>query len=358
MGDPSTFCSAVLTVRIRVVESPARLELSGVRKRFGDTEVLRGVDLVVSPGNTVALLGPSGCGKTTLLRTIAGLEKIDAGRIELDGRPLSAPGVEIPPERRGVGMVFQDWALFPHLTVAENVAYGLDKAERSRVREVLELVGLEGLENRMPSTLSGGQQQRVAVARAIAPRPQVLLFDEPFSNLDADLRAKVRREVRRLLAELKITSLFVTHDQEEAFVVGDEVAVMRDGRILQQDEPASLYAAPVDPWVATFVGEANLIRGWGRGAGAETPLGVVPLRRPVRGECTVLVRPEDLRIEPDGDAVVTTVEFYGHDTSYRVATPVGELLVRALAAPRFKKGERVRLRYGGVSAVAYVPPAD
>ncbi|GIU91504.1 MAG: iron ABC transporter ATP-binding protein [Acidimicrobiia bacterium] len=331
------------------------LQVLGVHKRFGSHRVLDGVDLTVPSGRLVALLGPSGCGKTTLLRAIAGLEAIDSGSITLAGRVLAGPGVNLPPEKRGVGMVFQDWALFPHLTVGENVAYGLPRSDRWRVGEVLRLVGLEGLEDRMPATLSGGQQQRVAVARALAPRPQVLLFDEPFSNLDADLRVKVRREIRRLLKELRITALFVTHDQEEAFVVGDEVAVMRNGRILQQDPPAKVYEAPVDPWVAAFVGEANLVPGRAAGEVADTPLGRVPLAAPLTGDCTVLIRPEELDLDPDGDSLVTTVEFYGHDTSYRVATPSGEMLVRALAAPRFGEGSRVRLVYRGRAAVAYPP---
>jgi iron(III) transport system ATP-binding protein len=331
----------------------ADLVVVNLRKSFDGTPVLAGVDLVVPAGATVALLGPSGCGKTTLLRVVAGLESADAGEVILGGRTVTGPGVHVPPEKRRVGMVFQDWALFPHMTVAQNVAYGLGGDDRHRVEEILAMVGLEGLGGRMPSTLSGGQQQRVALARAIAPRPAALLLDEPFSNLDADLRARVRTEVHRLLQELGITTLFVTHDQEEAFVVGDEVAVMHQGVIEQQDPPAVLYALPATPWVAGFVGEANLMEGDAHGEEAWTQVGPVPLHRGAEGACTVLVRPEQLALEPGGEGEVRRVEFYGHDTSYRVAIPGGELMVRAMAAPRFSRGDRVRVTYQGPPTVAY-----
>ena len=211
------------------------VDVRGVHKSFGTTAVLRDVDLDVPSGSVVALLGPSGCGKTTLLRIIAGLEAPDAGEVRVGGRLLTGPATSVPPEHRRVGMVFQDWGLFPHLTVAQNVGYGLPRGERrgARVDEALELVGLVGLGHRSPTTLSGGQQQRVALARALAPRPSVLLLDEPFSNLDAALRVQVRGEVHRLLRELGVTTVFVTHDQEEAFVLGDEVAVMSEGRVVQ-----------------------------------------------------------------------------------------------------------------------------
>ena len=204
------------------------VDVSGVNKSFGETDVLHEIDVSVEPGTSLALLGPSGCGKTTLLRLIAGLERPDEGQVSVGDQVMAGPSTWVPPEKRNVGMVFQDWALFPHLTVGKNVGYGLDRAERkgSRISEALDMVGLADLVDRMPDTLSGGQQQRVALARAIAPRPSVLLLDEPFSNLDSALRVGVRTEVHRLLIDLGITSIFVTHDQEEAFVLGDEVAVM------------------------------------------------------------------------------------------------------------------------------------
>ncbi len=340
---------------------PEGLSVRGVFKRFGDTAVLIDADLDVAPGSTLAVLGPSGCGKTTLLRILAGFEVPDAGTVTLADRTLIAPGVFVAPEKRRVGMVFQDWALFPHLTVSENVAFGLPRSDRrgGRVEETLEMVGLEGLGHRMPHTLSGGQQQRVAIARTVAPRPSVILLDEPFSNLDADLRIRVRSEVHRLLRELGITTVFVTHDQEEAFVLGDEVAVMQNGIIVQQDSPSVLYDRPVSEWVAGFVGEANLIPAEADGLVATTPFGLVPLVDDANGSCRVLVRPESLVLSAGGDGAVTNVEFYGHDTAYRASLPWGDVLVRAMAAPRFLPGDPVTVAYAGPRAVAFaVDPAD
>src|SRR5918994_3275367 len=296
------------------MNGPVAIDVRAASKRFGALEVLRRVDLRVEPGRIVALLGSSGCGKTTLLRTIAGLERLDGGQVTVGERVLSAPGVHVPPERRRVGMVFQDWALFPHMTVTQNVGYGLRRAERSgpRVEAALSMVGLEGLGERQPGTLSGGQQQRVALARALAPQPGVLLLDEPFSNLDSALRVQVRTEVHQLLAELGVTTVFVTHDQEEAFVLGDEVAVMQGGRIVQQAPPATLYARPATAWVATFVGDANLVDGTASGDAAATAVGTVALEPGTPdGPVRVVVRPEEIRVAPlDGDDrdVAATVE--------------------------------------------------
>ena len=331
------------------------IDVRGVEKRFGRQDVLRGVDLHVAPGTTVALLGPSGCGKTTLLRTIAGLERPDAGTIAVGGTALVGPRVWVPPERRRIGMVFQDWALFPHLDVAGNVGYGLPRRERTaaRIEAALELVGLGGLGRRAPGTLSGGQQQRVALARALAPQPSVLLLDEPFSNLDTALRVQVRTEVHRLLVELGITTVFVTHDQEEAFVLGDEVAVMSGGEIVQQATPAELYDAPATPWVAEFVGGANLVPGRATGAVADTPVGPVPVRHPGSGPVTVLLRPEQLRLRAGTGAVVELVEFYGHDTVYLVRAADTVVRVRTSAAPTFQRGDAVSVEYAGAPAVSY-----
>ncbi len=318
--------------------------------------MLRAVDLTVPPGTVVALLGPSGCGKTTLLRAIAGLERPDAGTIALGGRLLSGDGTHVAPEKRRVGMVFQDWALFPHLSVAANVAFGLPKRERDseRVAETLGMVGLSGLAGRMPSTLSGGQQQRVALARALANRPAVILLDEPFSNLDASLRHQIRLEVQRLLADLGVTSLFVTHQQEEAFVVGQEVAVMLDGAVVQQGSPAELYEAPETIEVARFVGDANFLRGPAVADKAETCIGPIPLDRDHSGEVDVMVRPEQVGIYAGDDATVRRVEFYGHDSIYLVATDHGPTVrSRVLAAPQFRAGDRVALGFTGRPAVAF-----
>lgn len=336
----------------------------GVTKAFGDVEVLHGVSLSVPAGRMLALLGPSGCGKTTLLRIVAGLERPDAGMVVVGEQVLTDGGQVVPPERRRVGMVFQDWALFPHLSVAANVAYGLRKLPAAeteqRVADALAMVGLADLADRPPSTLSGGQQQRIALARAIAPRPAVLLLDEPFSNLDAALRGRVRTEVHQLLSELGITTVFVTHDQEEAFVLGDDVAVVRDGRIVQQAAPTAIYARPADRWVAEFVGDANLVPGRASGTSAATALGAVALEEELSGPVDVLVRPEWLSIVPDpaGAVRVELVEFYGHDTVSLVRLPDGALVrVRTPGAPVAARDDRVTLSYRGAGAIAYPRPA-
>lgn len=233
------------------------LEVRGLAKRFGSVVAVEDFSLAVPVGEILALLGPSGCGKTTVLRIVAGLERPDAGRVFLAGRDAT----DWPPEKRGVGLVFQSYALFPHLSVGANVAYGLRfrRGERKRrVRELLELVGLAGYERRRPHQLSAGQQQRVALARALAPEPRVLLLDEPLSALDAALRKGLRAELRALLGKLRITALYVTHDQEEALALADRVAVMREGRLEQLAPPEELYAKPCTPFVASFLGRANL----------------------------------------------------------------------------------------------------
>jgi len=341
--------------------APTAISVRGLRAGYGGPEVLRGVDLDVAPGTVVALLGPSGCGKTTLLRAIAGLERPLAGEIRIGDRLVSGPGTHVAPEDRRIGMVFQDWALFPHLSVAANVGYGLPRAERKgpRVAQALAMVGLEGLGDRAPGTLSGGQQQRVALARAVAPHPSALLLDEPFSNLDTALRVEVRAEVHQLLVDLGITTVFVTHDQEEAFVLGDHVAVMHEGAIIQQAAPAELYDRPATPWVAHFVGDANLVEGDADGAAATTGVGAIPLREPVSGPVQVLLRPEELQLEPvparDGAAAtVDLVEYYGHDCVTFARLPSGEVLrSRSGSGPRFSRGDAVSIRYVGRPAVAY-----
>lgn len=332
------------------------LELRDAVRRFGARRALDGVSFGLREGEIGCLLGPSGCGKTTLLRSIAGLEHIDSGTITVGGAVVSDAGTFVAPERRGVGMVFQDWALFPHLSVARNVGYGVpDRAARAqRVHEALERVGLEELGDRMPGTLSGGQKQRVAVARALAPEPSVLLLDEPFSNLDTALRVELRAEVHRLLRELEITAIFVTHDQEEAFAIGDEVAVMLDGDLIQQAAPAELYANPATPWVASFVGDANLVVGTASDAGVTTPVGTISLRVPLHGQVQVLIRPEDLAVDAGDAAVVEEVAFYGHDTVYAVRHDGGPYLrVRAGAAPQHRPGDRVDVTYRGGPTVAW-----
>ena len=227
------------------------IRLDGVTKRFGDVVAVDAASICVERGEVVALLGPSGCGKTTLLRLVAGFERPDAGTVEIDERPVSGPGCWVAPERRRVGMVFQDYALFPHLTVSENVGFGLPRRERPRrVPELLEIVGLEHLGCRYPHELSGGQQQRVALARALAPAPELVLLDEPWSNVDPFLRESLRSEVVEIVRPLGVTVVLVTHDREEAFSLADRIALMRDGRIVQEGTSEELYFAPVSRWAA------------------------------------------------------------------------------------------------------------
>lgn len=329
------------------------LEIDSVTKHFGGKAAVRNATLAVDEGRTLALLGPSGCGKTTLLRLIAGLSKADSGQICLAGNALSGPGTHVSPEDRRVGMVFQDWALFPHMSVVKNVAYGLGGRVDGRARQALEMVGLLDRADSYPHELSGGQAQRVAVARALAPQPRVLLLDEPFSNLDTEFRTSLRTEVAGLMRSVGMTAIFVTHDQEEAFVVGDEVAVMRDGTVLQQGTPTEIYEHPATPWIAAFVGEANLIEAEAHGNYATTAFGDIGLARTRLGRCSVALRPEHLLIGNGDAGVVSNIEFYGHDTSYTVELPSGPVQVRAIAAPRFRIGDGVSLTYSGPLVEAF-----
>lgn len=336
----------------------AGLQVRSVSKRFGDCPAVTDVSLVVPTGQQLALLGPSGCGKTTLLRMIAGLESPDEGEIVIGGDVVADPSSNVAPEARRVGMVFQDWALFPHMTVIRNVSYGLTKqqAAAGRAMEALRLVHMEHLADRRPHELSAGQAQRVALARAIAPQPRLLLFDEPFSSLDAELRVTLRAEVAALMREVDMTAVYVTHDQEEAFVLGDQVAVMNAGRVVQIGTPASIYSEPASAWVASFVGDANLLSGAGDGETATTPMGRVPLRRAATGDSRVLVRPEHIELSPGnggGMGVVSSVEFYGHDTAYSIMLNGTPIRVRAAAAPRFRPGDRVDLLYVGPPAMTF-----
>lgn len=337
-----------------------------VRVDLGGAPVLQGVSLEAPAGSQLAILGPSGCGKTTLLRVVAGLQSIDHGEVWLGGNRVAGDRTHVPAEERRVGLVFQDWALFPHLTVAANVAYGLPRdvrlgrfgrrspEGRRRVAALLEMVGVGDLAGRLPGSLSGGQQQRVALARALAPRPAVLLLDEPFSSLDTNLRADVRSDVAQLLRELSVTAMFVTHDQDEAFVLGDQVAVMRDGRVVQQASPAELYRNPVDPWLAEFVGEAELLPGVASGTAAETALGRVELAGAQNGPVQVLVRPEEIVLADGTGAVVLDVEYYGHDALSTVRLDDGTVVrSRVTGAPAHRAGDTVAVGHRGGRTIAY-----
>src|SRR5687768_8109680 len=252
------------------------IRVDGVTKRFGGATAVADASLCVARGEVVALLGPSGCGKTTLLRLIAGFERPDRGSIEVDRR-IVAGSAWVAPEARRVGMVFQDYALFPHLTVAANVGFGLPRRARAgRVPELLAIVGLTGLERRYPHELSGGQQQRVALARALAPAPELVLLDEPWSNVDPFLRESLRAEVAEIIRPLGVTVLLVTHDREEAFSLADRIALMRDGSVVQEGTAEELYFAPATRWAAEFVGAANVLPGRVVAGRVETALGAFP----------------------------------------------------------------------------------
>ncbi len=307
------------------------LRITDLWKGYSAQPVLRGVDLDVPAGSLAAVLGLSGCGKTTLLRVIAGFERAERGRVSLGSRALDDGHTYVPPERRGIGYVPQEGALFPHLTVKGNVGFGLSREERrgGAVVELLEMVGLASLAERYPHQLSGGEQQRVALARALARRPEVLLLDEPFSSLDASLRTSVREEVHALLRAQGVTTVLVTHDQEEALSLADTVAVLRDGTIVQGGTPDQLYTLPVDVGLAQFLGAVNLIDADFERGTARTSLGMLVLRpdpgspgaeAPDRTSGVVMVRPEQLEVrlrgEPATDGLVGEVEqcrYYGHD---------------------------------------------
>jgi iron(III) transport system ATP-binding protein len=288
-------------------------------KRFGTVSAANGVSFELEKGQLMALLGPSGCGKTTTLRLVAGFERLDSGVIEIGAKQVAGPGIHIPPERRSIGMVFQEYALFPHLSVDQNVSFGLHQYggdKRKRVDEVLELVGMSGLGRRMPHELSGGQQQRVALARALAPNPELVLLDEPFSNLDAGLRVRVRSEVRQILRQAGATAIFVTHDQEEALSLVDVVAVLVDGIVRQVASPQKLYRQPADKDVAAFLGDANFLPGKAHGRQVDCEVGTLELISEAQGSVDVLIRPESIHVMPasaESPCRVRSILFFGHD---------------------------------------------
>jgi len=314
-----------------------KLRLHDVSHRFGEKVAVDGLSLQVAKGEILCLLGPSGCGKTTSLRLAAGLEDLQSGRIEIDGRLAAEPGRSIPPEERRIGMVFQDYALFPHLTVAGNVGFGLAKenggARSDRVREILTRVGLADRAGVYPHQLSGGEQQRVALARALAPAPGLMLMDEPFANLDVTLRNAVRDDTLDLLKGLGASVLLVTHDPEEAMRMADRVAVMQSGRIVQSGTPEEIYLHPVNPFMARFFGPVNELDCRIQGGEVVTPFGHPPSRLP-DGAATLVLRPEALSIAAGGnDGTVEDSRLIGAYWRVMVRTDAGLMRVRCSERP-------------------------
>jgi iron(III) transport system ATP-binding protein len=329
------------------------LKLDGLTKRFGDVVAVEGVSLDLTTGEHLALIGPSGCGKSTILLMVAGLLAPDSGEILIGHRRVTGGGAWVEPDKRRVGMVFQDYALFPHLTVTANIAFGLDrlgKAERrQRVEEVLALVGLEALSGRFPHELSSGQQQRVALARSLAPDPAVVLLDEPFSNLDRTLRDSLRLETKAVLRRAGATAVLVTHDHSEALGFGDRMAVMRAGHILQIGSPEELFDFPEDEFVATFLGSADFLparRAEGGMVASEVgTFGPLPATAP--GQLSVMVRPHEVTFDADADgpATIASREYQGATVLYELALDSGSRLsCRRPPSPRFETGARVRVR--------------
>jgi iron(III) transport system ATP-binding protein len=341
------------------------LTLHGIECRYDDRAVVRRLSLEVPRGALVCLLGPSGCGKTTVLRAIAGFQPLAAGEITLNGRVVSRPGFTLPPEQRRLGMVFQDYALFPHLTVAQNVAFGLHGAaaaeRRKAVETILATVGLGGLRDRYPHELSGGQQQRVALARALAPRPSLILMDEPFSSLDIEMRERLNQEVREILKQREATAVLVTHDQHEAFALSDWVGVMHEGTLLQWDTPYNLYHEPGSRFVADFIGQGVLLKGTLVAPDAvETEVGIVRGKRAYdwrRGTAVeVLLRPDDIVPDPEGDlqAEVVRKAFKGAEILYTLQLPTGGVVLSLFPSHAdYRVGERVRMRVRAEHLVAF-----
>ncbi len=341
--------------------SPANLEVTDVGKSFGDNPVLVGVNLSVAAGSFTAILGPSGSGKTTLLRIIAGFDRADKGTVRIGGDVLDGPNEFVAPERRRVGYVSQNGSLFPHLTVEENVTFGLARSLRrgDDVTALIEAIDLGALARRFPHQLSGGQQQRVALARALAVNPRFILLDEPFASLDASARSDVRSDVRQILKRVGTTAVLVTHDQDEALSMADQVAVIRDAHIVQSATPHDIYQQPIDTGVAQFVGDANLIGGHLKAGVAVTVLGTLPVMKSptvADGRVTVLVRPEQLALSRTDDVAGVRVEiletaFHGHDSLYRVAFSANSeehlLTVRLQSGEQFTAGDLAHLRVNG-----------
>lgn len=354
----------------RPSDAPVDLQLQGVSRRYATETAIENLDLSVYEGELLTLLGPSGCGKTTTLRMLAGLERPDEGQIIVGDETVAGNGRFVPPEDRNVGLVFQDFALFPHLTVGENVAFGLDGSateNSQRVSELLELVGLSAQRDATPDELSGGQKQRVALARSLAPEPRVLLLDEPFSNLDVRLREQMREEVRRIIKATGVTAVSVTHDQEEALSISDRVAVIHDGRVEQIGRPEAVFEHPESRFVAEFLGQAGFLRGRlgeGRivtGIGTLDVSTVDGLTMAYDGaEVDILVRPDDLRAVParegQGDGTIVGRKYTGPSFVYRVELDSGDVVhCQHNHATEFELDQRVRVDLVADHTLAWYP---
>jgi len=339
------------------------LELRSVSCAYDPNRpAIRDISFAAREGEILCLLGPSGCGKTTVLRAIAGFEPVRSGEIFLSGRRVSSPSEMIPTEERRVGMVFQEYALFPHLRVADNIVFGLhhlSRAERSRqVQEMLRLTGLEGLERRYPHELSGGQQQRVALSRALVQNPVVLLLDEPFSNLDPDMASRMRLELHALLRRMKTTTILVTHDHDEAFAMADRIAVLNHGVLEQMDSPELLYHVPSTPFVADFVGQADFIPGTVSQGMVQTELGEFPDTLDCKDgtAVVVMIRPDDIHLVPREGARsrVLSRQFHGSENLYTVSLPSGQIVHSSESSTSvYQEGAAVELRVSATHTVLF-----
>ena len=328
------------------------VELRAINKNFGKVKAVNDLSLEIKQGEFLVLLGPSGCGKTTALRLLAGFDKPDSGIIEMRDKVISSEETFLPPEERNVGMVFQDYALFPHLNVEKNISFGLsrDEIKSGRLEEVLSMCNLETYRNKFPQELSGGQQQRVSLARALAPKPEVILLDEPFTSLDAHMARDLREEVVSLLRQTETTAIIVTHDQEEALSVCDVVSVLEDGSVIQSATPQEIYLNPVSQTVANSVGDPNILKGFSVDGRVETSLGTFVTA--YNGALDVSIRPEciELLLDSEGSYVVKECTFYGHDQVISFQNSKGEVFrARSLPNTIYEAGDKVNINISEVT---------